>query len=92
MQRINELDGLAFQIHDDRLNPRRVVLCITSEGIATARPAAVVSNASEIPPASALALPVPWVVISVNTLIMPTTVPSSPISGVMAAMVPSALR
>ena len=52
----------------------------------------VVSNASEMPPASALALPVPWVVISVNTLIMPTTVPSRPISGVIAAMVPSALR
>ena len=60
--------------------------------MATVRPAAVVISASDIPPAKAFALPVPCNIISLNTLIMPTTVPSKPIKGVIAAMVPNVLR
>ena len=66
--------------------------CTTSAGMATMSPAAVVNKASDIPPASALALPVPTVVICAKTSIIPTTVPKRPNSGAMAATVPSELR
>jgi len=61
-------------------------------GMATDNPAAVVNRASEMPPARALGLPTPTVVMAVNTLIMPITVPSSPSKGVMEAMVPKVFR
>ena len=61
--------------------------CMTSAGMATMSPAAVVNKASDIPPASALALPVPTVVICAKTSIIPTTVPKRPNSGAMAATV-----
>ncbi len=47
----------------------------------------MVINASEIPPESALACPTPNVCITSKTLIIPNTVPSSPIKGAMPAIV-----
>src|SRR5690606_40859745 len=47
-------------------------------GMATVRPAAVVINALEIPPASNAVLPAPCSMIPVNTSIMTTTVPNRP--------------
>ncbi|MNJ02042.1 hypothetical protein D3C73_1618540 [compost metagenome] len=61
-------------------------------GIPTIRPAAVVTRALEIPPASTAALAVicePMKALKMS--IMPSTVPSRPSSGAMAAMVPSVL-
>ncbi len=53
----------------------------------------MVTRAREMPPArSAVRLAPSPETITENTSIMPTTVPSRPISGVMAAMVPSGLR
>ena len=63
-----------------------------SAGIAAASPAAVVMSALDIPPANTAALPVPSPTSSANTSIMPMTVPSSPNSGLIEAMVPSAVR
>ena len=50
-------------------------------GIATTNPNTVVTNAVEIPPAINLGSPVPNKVIAWKVLIMPETVPSSPING-----------
>src|SRR5690606_16591297 len=61
-------------------------------GMATVRPAAVVINALEIPPASSAAFPDPSPMMAVQPSIMPTTLPSRPSIGVMAAMVPSVFR
>ncbi|MNN98039.1 hypothetical protein D3C81_2173320 [compost metagenome] len=61
-------------------------------GIPTIRPAAVVINALEIPPASTEALVViPEPVNALKISIMPSTVPSRPSNGAMAAIVPRAL-
>src|SRR5690606_18451568 len=51
-----------------------------SAGRATVRPAAVVSSALEIPPASTAVLPVPCSMTALNTSIMPITVPNRPSS------------
>ena len=61
-------------------------------GIATAKPAAVVTRASDMPDASTLGLPMPSSTSTRNTSIIPRTVPSSPSSGLIAAMVPRAVR
>src|SRR3569623_1649202 len=61
-------------------------------GIATINPAAGVTSASDRPPASSLGLPMPTVLATDITLIMPSTVPSKPSSGAAAAMVPRVLR
>ena len=58
-----------------------------SEGIATINPNSVVINASEMPPDTVEASPVPKIVIIMNVLIIPDTVPSSPSNGAMAALV-----
>ena len=60
--------------------------------MATVRPAAVATSASEMPPASTAGFATPSVVMAVNERIMPDTVPSKPSSGEIAAIVPSGLR
>jgi len=56
------------------------------EGIAATKPSYVVISASEITSERLLASPVPKRVICLKVLIMPVTVPSSPIRGAVAAM------
>src|SRR5579862_8060163 len=63
-----------------------------SEGIATHSPAAVAIRASEMPPESARGSPMPPSWIAWKARMMPVTVPRSPSSGEMPAMVPSVLR
>lgn len=61
-------------------------------GIPTIRPEAVVTSALEIPPARTAGLVV--ICVPMNELkmsIMPSTVPSKPSNGAMAAMVPKVL-
>ncbi|MNW02122.1 hypothetical protein D3C71_1978620 [compost metagenome] len=60
--------------------------------MATIRPAAVVTRALAIPPASTGALAMPFSMKPPKISIMPITVPSRPSNGAMAAMVPRALR
>ena len=63
-----------------------------NDGMATARPPAVVISASEMPPASSRGSPMPPSMTALKARMMPVTVPSSPSSGEMLAMVPSVLR
>ena len=61
-------------------------------GIATDRPSAVVTSAWLMPPAIMRGSPVPNRVMSWKVWIMPTTVPSRPSRGAMAASTRSRLR
>ena len=60
--------------------------CKISDGIATTKPSSVVTSASEIPEDKLLASPVPKIVIKVNVLIIPVTVPKRPSRGAAAAV------
>ncbi len=62
-------------------------MCSRTIGIATQSPSTVVTSACEIPPAISFGSPVPKSVIAWKVLIMPVTVPSSPISGATTEMI-----
>jgi hypothetical protein len=61
-------------------------------GMATSRPKAVVTRASEMPPATAPMPEVFWVAICWKAFRMPMTVPSSPTNGAVAPMVARTAR
>jgi len=56
--------------------------------IATPRPSAVATSASEMPAATTAKPPVPAIAMLSKDLMMPTTVPRSPINGALLATVP----
>jgi len=60
--------------------------------MATSRPKAVVTRASEIPPATAPIPEVFWVAICWKALRIPTTVPNRPTKGAVAPMVARTAR